>query len=199
MAKKQATKRTLNKSSSAGKKQNILSFLNPNSPKKQFLMFIAIFAIIGGGVMVYRSYAAIGYGIYTADQMQVTRASAYRTTDSGAKNGTSILVMARGSEAKLNSAYEPIIWAQGVRACANVGIYNGGGGTVTVSTTIGGATVSSTNSSISSVAYKKVCTAFTTHTNPNAKVGVKVNSSAGGNLKVNSVAIEYDTGGGGGK
>lgn len=42
------------------KVQRLRKFLKPNTPKKQFLMFIAAFMIIGGGYMAFRSFAATG-------------------------------------------------------------------------------------------------------------------------------------------
>src|SRR5690606_31320827 len=50
-----APKRTNNK-----KKQSFLSRLVPTTRKSKALTLIAAFAIIGGGFMVYRSFAAVG-------------------------------------------------------------------------------------------------------------------------------------------
>lgn len=47
------------------KKQSLFSKINSKSPKTRGIIILATFAVIGGGVMVFRSFAATGASVYT--------------------------------------------------------------------------------------------------------------------------------------
>src|SRR5690606_24153414 len=53
----------------SGKLRNLLSKLNPNSPKKKLLLFIIVFGLLGGGYYAYRSFADTNMIIVNASQM----------------------------------------------------------------------------------------------------------------------------------
>lgn len=195
MAKKQTTKKA-----TSGKKHGILSMLNPNSPKKQFLMFIAIFAVIGGGVMVYRSYAASGFGIYTASQMTysgpASLVSGTNVGASGGKSGTTSLQMAKGSVASIAPAYRSVIWAPKVRTCVNVYA-----GTVTTKRVYISVATHEDSKAISrkyfnivpNGGYQKVCNEYGTHTNGYAKMSGEIKNEDSQNdvIYMASMSLEY--------
>lgn len=178
----------------------VLTKLKPNTGKKKLLLFVVIFALVGGGYMAYRSFAATGAGVYTADQLEAS-ANTFRldgSNSNGEKRGMPVVVMKPGSNVKLAGNWQPVIWAPFVRACANVVMHDGYRSNVHVQLTIGGSTVSEAAYIISSsTTYKKICTNYASHTNANARVGVWVinPSQAAGAIRVGSVSIEYTNGG----
>lgn len=51
------------------KKQSLLTKLNLSSPKNRIILTVALFAVVGGGITVYKSFAASIIGTANADQI----------------------------------------------------------------------------------------------------------------------------------
>lgn len=170
--------------------------LVPRTPRAKLLTFLIVFAVMGGSVMAYRSFAATGAGVYYYDKLTVT--NGYRIDEtSGLKKGMSVAVLNLGSSVKIASQWEPVIWAPYVRACANLRAGSSPVNSATVALTYDGYTYTATNLVASSTTYTKWCTAFVSHSNPNSRVGGYVRNNSTAALYVGSIALEYDSGGAG--
>lgn len=53
------------------KKQSLLSKINFKSPKTRIILTVALFAVVGGGVMVFKSFASTIIGTVNADQIRI--------------------------------------------------------------------------------------------------------------------------------
>lgn len=176
----------------------ILKLLNPNSPKKKFLVFIAAFIVIGGGVMAYKSFAAdVVVGVYWPQQLTTRGGSAsLEYSTEGQKKETLIWVLrAKGDSVRIQDQWQPVIWAKKVRTCANV--YNptrGVQGTVLVKTfwnNNNGPYANYYRYIQPDGAYHKVCTDYENNV-ANARIGAMVENVHGDSrIHVGSMSVEY--------
>ncbi len=175
--------------------------LVPRTPRAKFLTFLVVFAVLGGSVMAYRSFAATGAGVYTASQMTGENGAWTMQETRGVKKGYTVWYLPPNRNANpvtyIAPSYWPTIWAPYIRGCANVRTYGPAGSqSVTLTITDGQQRFTSgANLTNSADTYKKVCTnGSIKHTDPNAKVHVAASCTCGlgGNtVYVSSLSIEY--------
>lgn len=87
------------------KKQSILSKLNLSSPKNRIALTVAIFAVVGGGIMVYQSFATTIIASVNADQMVKITGASYPaskklSTDVNGKANVSVWQVPQGGYMK---------------------------------------------------------------------------------------------------
>ncbi len=189
MAKNQATKSTQKNSS-------FFSKLVPRTRKSQFVVFLVVFALIGGGVMAYRSFAAGGFGIYTASQLERTdnySGSKFRlvTETYSGKAKATVLELDDGS-VQLKKSLQPTVWAPYVRFCVNASVPSGNNLVpFHLYTSIGNNTGSSSKQGIRGKTYQKFCAPWARHTQPEKRIGGYIVNYSGSKLRIASVSIEY--------
>ena len=194
---KKPVKKAPNKS-----KSSFWSKLVPRTPKSQLLVFLLAFAVIGGGYMAYRSFAATGSGVYLAHQMTGENGAWTTKETRGAKKDFTVWYLPPNRNAKpqtyIAPAYWPVVWAPYVRGCANVRT-NGpsvGGQSVSINVSDGITNFSNSfNLRNSSDTYVKYCTGSMRHTDPNARVYVSVTcdcGNSGNTVYVSNLSIEYN-------
>ncbi len=178
----------------AGTKSNFLSKLIPRSSKAKLLVFLIVFALIGGGIMAYRSFAATGAGVYGADQIISSFASnSLITENNGIKKGTRVWRLNdKGSAIEIGP--KPVIWAPYIKVCANV-YTSESNARLELIVTNGAHKNNSTQSVNSSGYYQKLCSPELHHLSQFANQpikGVARNMSPhGADIKVASMSLEY--------
>lgn len=176
--------------------RTFLQKLNPNSPKKKFLLFIVVFIVIGGGVMAYRSFASTGVGTYWTHQTRQASGSPWvASAKGGVKKDTPVWYMNKEDGVRILDEWRPIIWAPQVRVCAP--IFNrerANPVAVDIYPTFNNALKTRTRVSVpGDGAYHQVCSDFVSHTDPNARIGgVVVNKGSGASdqLQLGNISIE---------
>lgn len=173
----------------------VLTKLKPNTGKKKLLLFVVIFALIGGGYMTYKSFAATGFGIYGVDQMESIGPGGGKLSRGGqpTKGNTYVWYMDDKEAVRIKRTLEPIIWARNVRVCANVAAYQSG---TQPRITIGvtehqGALYAETVHTISSTTYRKVCSGYFEHKFAQYRMGGAVYLRNNSGVTIGSMSLEY--------
>lgn len=95
-----------------------------NSPKTRMLLIIAVFAAIGGGMLVYRTFAARGYWTYTiADKTLQAGTGSTPVRGVGAKKDMSVMNIAPKGKMTVSvpgTIYPAIPKGQQVRFCLHI-------------------------------------------------------------------------------
>ena len=182
------------------KKQSIFSKIKPNSLKTRIILTVALFALVGGGVMVYKSFAAVYVWAKPIQQVRYTQGGSggcniSNTTDA-AKNALPILQMSctgTGGDLSINtgefsSTTDVNITANVYRACASVK----GSGNISVWVNASPNQSDSGRISVNSPdAYKQICSSYAQAIGSPIKISGFMNLKQG-NLKVQSLSIEKE-------
>jgi hypothetical protein len=176
------------------KLRTILSKLNPNSPKKKFILFIAVFAVLGGGYFAYKSFAGDQAHFWYADQIG-SSGYAYKATESrGLKRGMTVWVSFPGT--RIGSFPAQAIFAPKIRYCAYVAPVGGAAGITISGKAINTDTVTLAHHAISGE-YQRYCTNWVPNNDWKAARQVQVEMHPPGidgyasSMKVSSLSIEY--------
>lgn len=177
------------------KKKNNSSKLNFNSPKARGLLLLIAFALVGGGVMVYRSFASTTTQSFVYDVSQGTlkssAGSAIVTDD--AKNSLQVVSVAPGGKAIVDNAAHGITVSkdQNAQYC----IYGTGGGSgeirLEAPNTIGGKHIFKINKK--STGYGDACTDRFASTET-LKGPFTLHNDTGANIKIRSFTIHFVNG-----
>lgn len=182
---------------------SFFSKLIPRTRKAQLIVFLVVFALIGGGIMAYRSFAASGSGVYVGNQLaNVSGGGSYQVTETvGAKRGYSVweIQYVNGTVGIL-PAYQPYIWVPNARVQACATISNRSNRDALVIVSVNNARVSSWGKSTKftiprgpNTAYERLCSGYMSHTSGNDKLtgSVSVRSGTGLPVRVGGITIEY--------
>jgi hypothetical protein len=153
------------------KSSNFFAKLHFHDPKSRLIIFLIVFAVVGGGIMAYRSFAASQSGtkLYASVNLAPARAgdASMIKESSGSKSNTDVWEMTGGSANKFLITKPSFVLpstAKQVRSCANVRLMAGTGRFVL--THPNGQGFSETINVTNSTTYKVYCTAYRTPTTP---------------------------------
>lgn len=194
---------TMAQKTKAQNKSSFFSKLVPRTRKSQLIVFLLTFALIGGGIMAYRSFAASGSGAYTGNQLgNMSSGGSYQTTETvGSKRGYPVWEIQNiNGVVGIAPAYQPYIWVPNARVQACATVSNRSNRDAVVIVTIRNARVASWSKSHQftlgrgpNTGYERLCSGQMNHTSGNDKLTghVSVKSGSGLPVRVGGITIEY--------